>query len=69
MRKIEFHHNTEEQVEQYITRALNLVELLDPPTDLREAVFTQACQLYQARAIQFEQVGLGGLAIPRNNQG
>ena len=65
-RKVEFHHNTPEQVVGFLRAGLDMVEDLDPPSDLREAVFTQAVQMIQARAIQFEQVG-PMMAIPRNH--
>ena len=65
-RKVEMFFSTEEQVRDFISYGLALVEELDPPDDLREAVFNQAVTLKQARHVQFEQVGLG-MAIPRNH--
>ena len=65
MRKTEHYHNTPEQVEQYVTQALELVEKVAPPDDLRSAVFAQACALFAGKQIVFEQVGaLPNLAIP-----
>lgn len=51
-------NNTDAQVEEYITSALNLVAVLDPPTDLRVAVFQTAANLYSAKQLVAEQVGL-----------
>jgi hypothetical protein len=67
MRKQELHHNTPEQVEQYIRDALGLVAKIHPPADLREAAFAQACALLSGKQIVYEQVApaLPNLAIPR----
>jgi hypothetical protein len=57
IRYSEHQNNTDEQVEEYITSALNLVARLDPPTDLREAAFQTAVNLYAAKQLVAEQVG------------
>ncbi len=66
-RRIELPHNTPEQVREYITSALALVDDLDPPGDLRQAVFVKAVEFYSAKAITVEQIapGIPGMAIPR----
>ena len=65
MRKVELFFSTEEQVREFIEYGLALVDDIEPPEDLREAVFVQAVTLRQARHVQWEQIGLG-MAIPRN---
>ena len=66
MRKQELYHNTPEQVEQYIRDAVQMVETIDPPADLRAPVFEKACDLLAGKQVIYEQVGaLPNLAIPR----
>lgn len=63
IRYTEHQNNTDAQVEEYITSAINLVTVLDPPTDLRVAVFQTAANLYSAKQLVAEQIGvpiLGG---------
>lgn len=66
-RKTEMPHNTPEQVREYLSAALELTEDLDPPADLRTAVFVKAADLFAAKQITVEQVvpGIPGMAIPR----
>ena len=63
----EHHHNTDEQVREYVTKALALVADLEVPEDLRAAVFDKACNLYSTKQILVEQVmqGVPNLAVPR----
>jgi len=55
MRRVEVPNNTPEQVRGYIEDAITLVELLEPPQDLREAVFTVAANLLSGKQILMEQ--------------
>lgn len=55
LRTREIPNNTPEQVLDYLTSALVLVEQLDPPSDLREIVFEKACDLYSGKQIVAEQ--------------
>jgi len=52
----ESRHNSDEQVREYVEKALALVAELDPPDDLRGRVFDQACTFYAAKSITLEQV-------------
>ena len=64
----ELMHNTPEQVLAYVRAGLAVVEELDPPDDLRAAVFTAAVNLASSKSISLQPVGLGnglGMAIPR----
>lgn len=65
--KNEYHHNTREQVVEYVTIALNIVEELDPPSDLREIAFSKALDMISAKQIVMEQTQPAtlGMAIPR----
>ena len=49
MQRQEFRHHSDEQIEEYARKTLALVELLDPPSDLRAAVYTQAVGMYAAK--------------------
>ncbi len=66
-RKSEIPHNSDEQVREYVEKALALVNDLDTPGDLRVAAFVEAIKLYAAKQVMIEaiQPGIGGLAIPR----
>ncbi len=66
-RKSEIPHNSDEQVREYVEKALALVDDLDPPSDLRVAAFVKAMELYASKQVMIEaiQPGIGGLAIPR----
>ncbi len=65
-RRVEIAHNTDEQVRDYVARALALVEDLDPPSDLRGIVTAKAIDLYAAKQIMMEQIqpGLPLMRIP-----
>lgn len=61
--------NTDEQVREYVGKALALIDELDVPDDLRPAAFKEAVGLYAAKTLIQEQVpdiqrllgnGLGG---------
>lgn len=56
MRKIELVHNEPEQVKLYLEAALELVEAVDPPSDLRELFFAKAVDLLSSKTVQYEQV-------------
>lgn len=62
-RRVEYPHNTERQVHDYLTKALTLVAELDPPDDLRGAVFVKAVDLYSAKQITVEQVMPAGVVL------
>jgi len=61
VKKTDYPHNTAEQVRGYIEGALELVDELDPPTDLREHVFVKACDLLSSKQVILEQTALGAL--------
>jgi hypothetical protein len=65
----EIPNNTPEQVRDYLLQALQLVEEIEPPTDLREAVFAQAAQLISGKQVvlmQPQPVDLGALRLPNS---
>ena len=62
-RKVELRHNAPEQVREYLRAALDLVEELNPPSDLRVAFFTKAVDLTAAKSLQIEQVDAGLAAL------
>jgi hypothetical protein len=62
LQKREIMNNTDAQVSEYLTAALLLVAELDPPGDLREAVFNQAVGLYSGKQIVVEQIQPNGLS-------
>ncbi len=66
-RTSEFHHNTPEQVRDYIVAALELVRDLEPDEDLRVSVFLQACQLISGKQVVIEQIApvLPNMVVPR----
>jgi hypothetical protein len=55
MQRQEIPNNTDQQVEEYVTKALNLVRDLDPAPDLRASVFEQACQMYAGKQLLVAQ--------------
>lgn len=59
-----------DQAEEVIREALAVVVTIEPPDDLREAVFTQACGMLAQRQVELEkvEVQMGGMAIPRNGR-
>ena len=67
LNKHEVPNNTPEQARGYLTAALNLVVELDPPSDLREQLFVQACAMLSGKQILVEQMQMSsnGLSLPR----
>jgi hypothetical protein len=66
MQRQEIQNNTYEQVKLYVSDALTLTETIDPPGDLREAVFTAAVNLISGKQIVMQQpqpVDLRGLGL------
>lgn len=66
MQRQDVPNNSPAQVVEYITDALALVETIDPPSDLREAVFTVAANLYSGKQIMLAQpqpMDLSGLGL------
>jgi hypothetical protein len=55
MQRTEIPNNTDEQVWEYVSKALNLVHELDPAPDLRASVLEQACALYAGKQILVAQ--------------
>jgi len=53
--KTEVPLNTREQVVGYVTTALEIVDELQPPDDLRAAVFAAAVQQIATKQVLFEQ--------------
>lgn len=51
----EHHHHTDEQVEDYIDKALALVEARDIPDDLRAVVLGHAVTLFSAKQVFYTQ--------------
>lgn len=66
-RRIEHHAYTREQATEHLRAALAIVAELDPPSDLREAAFTNAVSMLSRKDVQIEQVLPAGLlaAAPR----
>ena len=60
----EFPHNTREQAEHYLAGALELVDAIGPPDDLRVAFFTKAVDLLAAKNVVLEQTQMGNGLIP-----
>jgi hypothetical protein len=56
----EHHHNTREQAESYLAGALDLLDAVGPPDDLREAFFTKAVDLLSTKHVVLEQATMGG---------
>lgn len=68
----EIYHNTDEQARDYLSRALALVEELDPPEDLRVPFFVKAVDLTAAKTImqpQPQSLALPQLGLPPNQRG
>jgi hypothetical protein len=66
MQRQELPNNTLEQVKQYVQDALMLTDTLEPPDDLRAAVFTAAVNLISGKQIVMQQpqpVDLRGLGL------
>jgi hypothetical protein len=66
MQRQEIPNNTLEQVKLYVQDALTLTDTLEPPDDLRAAVFTAAVNLISGKQIVMQQpqpVDLRGLGL------
>lgn len=65
--RTELPDNTPEQVRGYLVAALELVDSLEVPDDLRPAVFREACRLVAGKQILIgEAAPIGaGLMLPR----
>lgn len=48
------HHNTDDEVRSYLSKALDLVDALDVPSDLREKALDHAVALYAAKQVFVE---------------
>jgi hypothetical protein len=67
MQRQELPNNTDEQVEEYVCKALGLLSELDPEPLLRGPVFEQACALYASKQIVMTQPQPIDLAMLRGN--
>lgn len=56
LQKREIQNYTADEVRAHVTDALNLTTELDPPSDLRAAVFNQAVGLLSGKQIIVEQM-------------
>jgi len=67
MRRQEEHHNTPNEVAEWVAAAAQLVDDLGVPDDLRQAAFTGALGLLSSKQLFFEQPQASPLAmaIPR----
>ncbi len=67
VRRSEHRHHTDEQVTDVILKALELVEALEVPQDLRGPAFVQACGLFAQKSIVAEPAGspIVAMGIPR----
>lgn len=68
LRFSEHHHNSDEQVAEYLSKALAVVDELELTDELRPVAFVKAVDLYAAKSVTAEQIGLAGLPsmeIPR----
>lgn len=66
--KAEVVHNTDDQVREYLRKALALTDELEPPEDLRAIVFQSAVNLFSSKQVVLQQgPDLPAMAIPRNH--
>jgi hypothetical protein len=65
----EIPNNTDAQVEEYVCKALTLVNELDPDKDLRAAVFSQAVALFASKQVVMTQPQPVDLSMLRRNHG
>ena len=49
------HHHTDDEVERYCEKAVELVERLDVPDELKAVVLAQAVTLYSAKQVFYTQ--------------
>jgi hypothetical protein len=63
MPRTELHSYTREQAEEHLRDALRLVDLVEPPEDLRGLAFAKAVEMLSQKQIIHEQVApiLGAL--------
>lgn len=65
----ELHHNTPEQVAYYVQTAVDMLDALDIPDDLRPQAFALGVNLIASKQIVYEDADvspvLRGLAMPR----
>lgn len=59
----ELHHNTPEQVAEYLREAAAIVDGLDVPDELRTIAFARACDWLAAKTIVPPAAALGGLGV------
>lgn len=57
-------HHSNEQVAEILAAALADLERLDPPEDLRAAVFTEACRLRGAAAVALLEAPRQAISVP-----
>lgn len=55
-RQSEIVHNTDEQVREYVAKALALLDELEVPDELRPTVFERACNLYASKQVTLEVI-------------
>lgn len=55
MQRQEIRNHTDEQIREAVAFALALVEEVAPPSDLREATFTLAANLWAQKSIVLQQ--------------
>lgn len=61
----EYHHNTPEQIEGYLRMAVQAVEAVGVPDDLRETAYAKAVDLFAAKQIILQQpAAIAGLVGP-----
>lgn len=66
----EVYNYTPEQVETHIADAINLVDALEVPADLRSAAFVQACALLSGKQVLLQETGAAmDLSRLRGGQG
>lgn len=56
-------NNTPEQVLDYLRQALDVVDTLGPPDDLRLACFTEAVRLVSGKTVTAEQIVASGIDL------
>ena len=69
MRRTEQHHNTREQVKQYIETAASIVAELELDGDLKVPAFEKAVDLCAGKQITFEQIDPRAIPLLGHGQG
>jgi hypothetical protein len=64
--RTEYANNTPEQVREYLSDALEVLDALEVPEDLRVAAFNLAVNLFSAKQIMLEQTALAPIIGPRH---